>query len=1037
MSDLSRKTVSIYLNHGPAQQSLEVLQKEADKLTDRISKGTAAGKSMTAELTKLGKTNTAIADLRKQIENGILPSFKQLQSAVAKANAELKSMSASDPAFAAKRQQVQALTAEYNKLGSQINVVKQHNELFAGSFGHIFERVAEFTSAYAILNGLKNLFTSTITEALEADKATARFKGTLDNLGKADSFERLVNKADAMAKRFKFIDNDEVVGVFEKLITFGKLTEAQIDKLTPVIINFASKSNISLSESASVILKALEGNGKALKEYGINIKDAKTDTERFAIVTGELADKVNGAADAFGSSTQGKIAETQQSIKDLKEEIGTGLLPLLRSVLQGVNGLIDGVKSIFENISIDEAVQKIAEQHIKDVAGFAERVADQMVGKTIADQQKIVDGQQRLYQASVQQLSNFLNSADKNNVQERNRLLEQQERDEKIFLATQRTLAESIAQDKKNKEKAAADDAEANAKKAEAARKKAEEEAKRFAEEQARLAEEFRKKNLENIERDYLLRANAVKDQYRRDADDQSKSLAERLEALRKFYAATQALIDHQKEVATQKLNEDTTDALSKAKTPEARKQVLAAQSSGQKFIDDTAAQNSATTQQDLLKDTTKVQAEELEKMVKAAQKAYKEIADAAAKSHKDQVDTIEINKDAKLLQLDKALQDGKIKNIEDYTHRREAIESAARVQREQADLQELELQRSFGDKSLELEKKIADLKVAISKEGVDQSEKDDQQRVDKAQQTATDIANVADGVLNIVTSINSLKNQQDDAAIAKNNQRQDEEKNKLTRQLNQKLISQKEYDRQVKAVEEKTRKENAIIKKKEFERDKNAQIVAAIIAGARAVIQALDYAPPLSFIFAGIAGALTIAQIALIKNQKAPEFAKGGVLDGPQHKSGGMPVYNPRTGRKVAELEGGEPILSRETYRNNKSLVDELLFSSMYGHGAPIVPAWKSRRYESVNFAGITRTMERIKRYETGGVFTSGDTSSTTVNNLASQVPFTELMETLQALRADINAPKKNYVLISDVNAANDVLDNIEKETTIKRTAG
>lgn len=63
------------------------------------------------------------------------------------------------------------------------------------------------------------------------------------------------------------------------------------------------------------------------------------------------------------------------------------------------------------------------------------------------------------------------------------------------------------------------------------------------------------------------------------------------------------------------------------------------------------------------------------------------------------------------------------------------------------------------------------------------------------------------------------------------------------------------------------------------------------------------------------------------------------GVLSGSSHAQGGLSVYDNRTGQQVAEFEGGEPamVLSTATYKNNKTLVDSLLYTSLYKNGAPI----------------------------------------------------------------------------------------------------
>lgn len=69
-------------------------------------------------------------------------------------------------------------------------------------------------------------------------------------------------------------------------------------------------------------------------------------------------------------------------------------------------------------------------------------------------------------------------------------------------------------------------------------------------------------------------------------------------------------------------------------------------------------------------------------------------------------------------------------------------------------------------------------------------------------------------------------------------------------------------------------------------------------------------------------------------------KYATGGfsgVPDGPSHASGGIKMIDAITGAVIGEMEGGEPILSRETYRNNKQTIDALLYSSQRRNGAAI----------------------------------------------------------------------------------------------------
>jgi hypothetical protein len=261
--------------------------------------------------------------------------------------------------------------------------------------------IASITAAFGLLR-------SSIDEALDKEEKIARFESRLRNLGKLDVAQRLTGFAAQLQQQFHFLDDDNIIDeIFTKLITYGKLTEPQIKSLTGVIINFAAQNRISLSESTSVIIKALEGNGKALKEYGINIKDAGTHTERLNLIMTTLAAKVEGAADSFGSTTQGKIRAAKQEFSDLKEEIGTGLLPIINKLLfavsEGVKGLPAAAKLI-KNIFSEGITAAFAEnatpRNTSTRAKLSSIVSSRILSKKLRQNKKIIETQKALLMAS-------------------------------------------------------------------------------------------------------------------------------------------------------------------------------------------------------------------------------------------------------------------------------------------------------------------------------------------------------------------------------------------------------------------------------------------------------------------------------------------------------------------------------------------------------------------------------------------------------------------------------------------------------------
>lgn len=110
---------------------------------------------------------------------------------------------------------------------------------------------------------------------------------------------------------------------------------------------------------------------------------------------------------------------------------------------------------------------------------------------------------------------------------------------------------------------------------------------------------------------------------------------------------------------------------------------------------------------------------------------------------------------------------------------------------------------------------------------------------------------------------------------------------------------------------------------------------------------------------FAGIRYASTVKGIDSTQYKRGGQFlGKGGKLYGPTHSNGGMPVYNPVTGEKVAEMEGKEAIINADSMSDNNSYTVS---------GTPSQIASKINALGGgVDWAGGAT----IKKYESGGVF-------------------------------------------------------------------
>lgn len=192
------------------------------------------------------------------------------------------------------------------------------------------------------------------------------------------------------------------------------------------------------------------------------------------------------------------------------------------------------------------------------------------------------------------------------------------------------------------------------------------------------------------------------------------------------------------------------------------------------------------------------------------------------------------------------------------------------------------------------------------------------QQSNEERKQMALDVAQtLADATFSIISNNIAAESSARLAQIDSDRQRELSAKN-LTEK--QKQTINDKYDKLQKAE-----------KLKAWKAQKRADMLSAIINTALAVTKALP-----NWILAGVAAVAGAAQVAVIASQKPPQFAKGGFIpDGPSHANGGI---NLMSGKKVVgNIEGGEPILSRNTYSNNREIVDALLYNSQRRDGARI----------------------------------------------------------------------------------------------------
>jgi len=115
-----------------------------------------------------------------------------------------------------------------------------------------------------------------------------------------------------------------------------------------------------------------------------------------------------------------------------------------------------------------------------------------------------------------------------------------------------------------------------------------------------------------------------------------------------------------------------------------------------------------------------------------------------------------------------------------------------------------------------------------------------------------------------------------------------EESQKQLQAQLDAGLISQSDFNSKKSELDAKFKAEESKLRREAFEKEKQANIVKALMGVALGVVNALATAPPLGYILAGVTAALGAVQVATISSQPTPKLAKGGVFGGNSHANGG-----------------------------------------------------------------------------------------------------------------------------------------------------
>jgi ribosomal protein S14 len=146
-----------------------------------------------------------------------------------------------------------------------------------------------------------------------------------------------------LAKKTRFDDDATASG--QAVLAQFKLTGTQITELTPLMQDYAAKTGKDIPAAATVLGKAMLGQGKALKGIGISFKDAGSTGANFDQVMAGLRTQVGGFAEQEGKTAAGQAEILKNQFGELQEAVGEKLLPALLKASQAGLGFLHFIEA--------------------------------------------------------------------------------------------------------------------------------------------------------------------------------------------------------------------------------------------------------------------------------------------------------------------------------------------------------------------------------------------------------------------------------------------------------------------------------------------------------------------------------------------------------------------------------------------------------------------------------------------------------------------------------------------------------------------
>jgi hypothetical protein len=201
--------------------------------------------------------------------------------------------------------------------------------------------VAATAASMAAVAGVAAAAAKSIHAYAEAEERVVSLDAALASSGQlTDKYRESLQELAGATAKVTGVSSDKWVEVMTKLTQFGA-TEGTMGKRIEDVKNLAGILGGDLVQAATMVSRAMQGNYQAFSRYGIVVKDAGTETEKFASLSEQLAQRGGGQLEARMQTLTGQFGTAKKAVNELFQSFGQVIART--GILQGALGQVGTV----------------------------------------------------------------------------------------------------------------------------------------------------------------------------------------------------------------------------------------------------------------------------------------------------------------------------------------------------------------------------------------------------------------------------------------------------------------------------------------------------------------------------------------------------------------------------------------------------------------------------------------------------------------------------------------------------------------------